>query len=154
MYPWFVALHVLGVALFLVTHGFSMWTAFRIRREPSRDVVTAMLRMSARSNQVMYLGLAVMGVGGLAAAASAGWLDATWVIASYVVFLTVLVLMFAVAAPYYYRLRDGLDGTDRVPRLDDGELRASLQTRRPEALLLIGGSGITILVGLMALKPG
>lgn len=154
MYPWFVALHVIGFGLFLVTHGVSMWIAFRIRHETNRDVVAAMLRMSARNNQVMYLGLAVLGVGGLAAAASVGWLDATWVIASYVVFLTVLVLMFVIASPYYYPLRDGLEGTDRVPRLDDEELHARLQTRRPELLALVGGTGLVILVGLMALRPG
>ena len=114
MYPWFVALHLVGLALFLVTHGVSMWVAFRVRGETRRDVLAALLGMSSRSNQVMYLGLILLGIGGLAAGATAGWLDAPWVVASYAVFLAVLLLMFVVASPYYYRLRDGLEGTDKV----------------------------------------
>jgi peptidoglycan/LPS O-acetylase OafA/YrhL len=154
MYVWLVALHVLGVVLFLVTHGVSMWTAFRVRRETNRDVLAALLRMSARSNQVMYLGLLILGVGGMGAAASAGWLATGWVVTSYAVFLAVLLAMFMIASPYYYRLRDSLEGTEKVPRLDDEELRDRLQTRRPELLALIGGSGLTALVFLMAVKPG
>ncbi len=140
--------------MFLVTHGVSMWTAFRVRRETNRDVIAALLGMSARSNQLMYLGLLLLGIGGLAAAGSVGWLASTWVTASYGVFLTVLLAMFLIASPYYYRLRDGLEGTEKVPRLDDEELLERLQTRRPEALALIGGGGLAILIWLMAVKPG
>ncbi len=154
MYPWFVALHLVGLALFLVTHGVSMWVAFRVRGETRRDVLAALLGMSSRSNQVMYLGLILLGIGGLAAGATAGWLDAPWVVASYAVFLTVLLLMFVIASPYYYRLRDGLEGTDKVPRLDDEALAEEQRTRRPEALALIGGGGLLCLIWLMAVKPG
>jgi hypothetical protein len=154
MYVWLVTLHVLGVVLFLVTHGVSMWTAFRVRRESNREVLAAMLGMSARSNQVMYLGLILLGIGGIGAAASAGWLTTGWVMASYAVFLAVLLAMFMIASPYYYRLRDSLEGTEKVPRLDDEELRVRLQTRRPEVLALVGGGGLAVLVWLMAVKPG
>jgi small-conductance mechanosensitive channel len=154
MFAWLVTLHVLGVVLFLVTHGVSMWTAFRVRRERNREVLAAMLGMSARSNQVMYLGLILLGIGGIGAAASAGWLATGWVMASYVVFLAVLLAMFMIASPYYYRLRDSLEGTQKVPRLDDEELRVRLQTRRPEVLALVGGGGLAVLVWLMAVKPG
>ena len=65
-----------------------------------------------------------------------------------------LLVMFMVASPYYYRLRDGLEGTGKVPRLDDQELRDQLQTRRPEVLALVGGGGLTILVWLMTVRPG
>jgi Predicted integral membrane protein (DUF2269) len=154
MYPWLVALHLIGFALFLVTHGVSMWVAFRIRRETSREVLAALLGMSSRSNQVMYLGLILLGIGGLGAGATAGWLGAPWVVASYAVFLAVLLLMFVVASPYYYRLRDGLEGTDKVARLDDEALADQLRTRRPEALALIGGGGLLALIWLMAVRPG
>ncbi len=154
MFPWLVALHVIGVVLFLVTHGVSMWTAFRVRSETNREVIAALLGMSARSNQLMYLGLAILGVGGLGAAASVGWLASAWVLASYAVFLAVLLLMFVVASPYYYRLRDGLEGTEKVPRLDDEALRETLQTRRPDVLALVGGGGLVVLVWLMAVRPG
>ena len=140
MYSWLVALHLVGLVVFLVSHAVSMWVAFRVRGETNRDVVAALLGMSARGSQVMYLGLLLLGIGGLGAAATAGWLTAPWVVASYVVIVLVIVLMYVVGAPYYYGLRDGLEGTDKVARLDDAELVARLRTSRPEPLAAIGGA--------------
>lgn len=154
MYSWLVALHLIGLAIFLVSHGVSMWVAFRIRRETNRDVIVALLGLSSRGKQVMYIGFLLLGIGGLAAAAQVGWLTAPWIIASYVVLTVVLVVMYAVAASYYYGLRDGLVGTEKVPRLADEELATRLRTSRPEILALIGGSGLVILITLMAVKPG
>ena len=59
--------------------------AFRIRRESDRDVISALLGLSSRGSQVMYLGFLLLGIGGLGAAVNAGWLTAPWVVASYVV---------------------------------------------------------------------
>ncbi len=94
MYAWLVALHLVGLVVFLVSHAVSMWVAFRVRGETSRDVVAALLGMSARGSQVMYLGLLLLGVGGLGAAATAGWLTAPWAVASYAVIVLVIVLMY------------------------------------------------------------
>lgn len=154
MYAWLVALHLVGFALFMAMHGVSMWAAFRVRGEPNRDVVAALLGLSAKGNQVMYLGFLLLGIGGVGAAAQVGWLTAPWVIASYVVLAVVILLMYIVGAGFYYTLRDGLVGTAKTPRLDDAELVARLHNRRPEALTLIGGVGLLILIWLMALKPG
>ena len=154
MYKWLVALHLVGFALFLAMHGVSMWVAFRIRREPNRDVVAALLGLSSQGNQVMYLGFLLLGIGGLGAAWSAGWLTAPWVVASYVVIVVVILLMYMVGAGFYYPLREGLEGTAKTPRLDDAELVARLDNRRPEALALIGGTGLLVLIWLMTVKPG
>ena len=154
MYQWLVLLHLVGLALFLAMHGVSMWAAFRVRGEPNRDVVAALLGLSAQGNRVMYLGFLLLGIGGLGAAANAGWLTAPWVVASYVVLAAVILLMYIVGAGFYYTLRDGLAGTEKTPRLDDAELAAMMDNRRPEALALIGIAGILILFWLMAVKPG
>ena len=102
----------------------------------------------------MYLGFLLLGIGGLGAAANVGWLTATWVVASYVVIVVVILLMYMVGAGFYYPIRDGLEGTEKTPRLDDAELAARLDNRRPEALAVIGFAGLLILFWLMALKPG
>jgi hypothetical protein len=154
MYAWLVMLHLVGFAMFLVAHGVSMWASFRIRGEPDRAVVAALLGLSSRGSQLMYLGFLLLGIGGLGAAASVGWLTATWVVASYVVIVVVILLMYIVGAGFYYTLRDGLEGTEKTPRLDDAELVARLDNRRPEALALIGGVGLLILIWLMTVKPG
>jgi hypothetical protein len=153
MYSWLVVLHLVGLAVFLVAHGVSMWVAFRIRGEPNRDLVAALLGMSARGSQAMYLGLVLLGIGGLGAAASAGWLTAGWVVASYVTVVVIFVLMYVLGAGFYYPLREGLEGTEKTPRFDDAELVARLQNRRPEALAAVGGLGLLVLFWLMVLKP-
>jgi hypothetical protein len=154
MHSWLVFAHLLGLVVFLVAHGVSIFVAFRIRGEPSREVVAAMLELSRRAAQTVYLGLALLGVGGLGAAWSAGLLTAPWVVASYVVVVLVLVAMFAIASPYYHGLRAELAGSAGAPPLDDAALAARLRSRRPELLVTVGGVGITLLVGLMTLKPG
>jgi predicted RND superfamily exporter protein len=154
MYAWLVALHLVGFVVFLVCHAVSMWVAFRIRSEPDRAVIAAMLEMSSRGNQVMYLGLILLGVGGLGAASVAGWLTAPWVVASYAVVAVTLVAMWAMGAGFYYPLREGLEGTEKTPRLEDEALRATIAaSRRPEALAAIGFTSLLILVLLMVLKP-
>ena len=153
MYSWLVVLHLVGLAVFLIAHGVSMWVAFRIRGETNRDVVSAFLGLSARGSQVMYVGLILLGIGGLGAAASAGWLTAGWVIASYVTVVVIFLLMYMLGAGFYYPLREGIEGTEKTPRLDDAELTARLQNRRPEALAVVGGIGLLVLIWLMTLKP-
>lgn len=154
MYSWLVALHLIGLVVFLVAHGVSIWVAFRVRSERNRDVITAMLELSRRAAQVVYVGLLLLGVGGLSAAWSAGWLTTPWNLASYVVVVVVLAVMFAIASPYYHGLRAALVGTADSPPLDDAALAARLQTRRPELLATIGGSALVVLVVLMTVKPG
>jgi hypothetical protein len=154
VYTWLVVLHLLGLVLFLLAHGVSMWVAFRIRREDDRAVIAAMLDLSAQGNRVAYLGLLLLGIGGLGAAGSAGLLLAPWVVASYVVLGATLVAMWAMGAGFYYPLRDGLAGTEKVARLEDDELRARLRdSRRPEVLAAIGLGALAVLVWLMTAKP-
>lgn len=154
MYAWLVALHLLGLVVFLLTHGVSMWVAFRIRGERDRSVIAALLDLSVQAARVTYLGLLLLGLGGLGAAWSAGLLAAPWNIASYVIVVVVLAVMFAVASPYYHGLRTAIAGTPDVPALDDAALTARLQTRRPELLATIGGTGLVALILLMTVKPG
>ena len=75
--------------------------------------------------------------------------------ASYVVLAVTLVAMWAMGAGFYYPLREGLEGTEKTPRLDDEQLHATLAgSRRPEALAVIGFTSLVILMSLMVLKPG
>ena len=155
MYLWLVALHLVGVVVFALTHGVSMFVAFRIRSERNRDVIAAMLALSSRANQVMYLGLLLLAVGGLGAAWNVGWLLAPWVIASYVVLIGTILVMYAAGAGFYYPLREGLEGSEKVARLEDEQLFATLAaSRRPHLLATVGLGALVILVWLMVLKPG
>lgn len=154
MYPWLVTLHLLGFAVFMLAHGVSIWVVFRVRGESDRALVAALLEMSRRALLVVYVGLAMLGIGGLGAAASAGLLGAPWIVASYAVVAIAMGVMYTIAAPYYHRLREAMAGTPDTPPIDDEVLAARLRTRRPELLAGVGGLAIVVLVVLMTVKPG
>jgi hypothetical protein len=153
MYQWLVFVHLVGLVLFLMMHGVSMWAAFTVRRDPRPDTVRLLLGLSSRANQVMYLGLLLLILGGLGAAWNANQLTAGWIVASYVVFIAVLIGMWAMGAGFYYPLRQDLDGKDGAAPIEPAELARRLQNRRPEALTVVGIGGLLILVWLMVLKP-
>jgi hypothetical protein len=166
MYLWLVFVHLIGLVVFLMSHGASMWVAFRLRQVRDRATISALLDLSNRATQASYVGLLLLGIGGLGAAYVNTLLTAGWIVASYVVVVIVLVAMYAIATPYYMGLRKalGTPGQDRgargearslepVPPIDDAELARRLDSRRPDALAGIGGLGLVVLVWLMVLKP-
>ena len=138
MYQWLVFVHLIGLVLFVAMHGVAMFMAFRVRTEREPATAKVLLAMSSRANQVMYLGLLLLGIGGLGAAGSAGLLVAPWVVASYVVLIVVFIAMYALGAGFYYPLREALEGKEGAPPLDSAAMVARLQNRRPEALSLFG----------------
>jgi len=68
----------------------------------------------------------------------------------------VLVVMWAVASPYYMGLRKALEerGPDGSPAIEPSALGRMLDTRRPEILTSVGTLGLVLLVWLMVIKPG
>jgi hypothetical protein len=155
-YPWFVFAHLLGLVIFAVSHGASAFMAFRIRGERDPAVVAALLQVGQWSVGPMYIGLLLLGIGGLGAAAGANFWGQPWIIASIVVFVVVLVVMWSVASPYYMALRKALEerGPDGRPAIEPAALVAMLDTCRPEALTLVGTVGLVLLVWLMVIRPG
>jgi hypothetical protein len=154
MYQWFVVLHLAGLVLFALCHGVSMFVAFRIRRRSDRTLVVELLDLSQRANQIAYLGLLLLIVGGIGAALQAGSLSSTWIVATTVVLIVVIVAMYAIAAGFYYPLRKQL--TEPAPDgspLDGDRLAATLDNRRPDLLALVGLGGLLLMVGLMVMKP-
>lgn len=151
MYQWLAFLHLVGVLVFVAAHGVSMFVAFRIRSERDPAVVASHLSVSQLATRIAYIGLVLLGVGGLGAAGSGGMLVEPWAIASYVVLGLVLVAMYAVATPYYIKVRqlvgEGGGSADR------DALATMLDSRRPEVLLAVGGLGLLVLFWLMVFRP-
>jgi hypothetical protein len=156
LYPWFVLAHLVGLVLFAVCHGASAFMAFRLRGERDPAVVEALLKVGSLSVGPMYIGLLLLGIGGLGAAAAGDLWGQPWLIASIAVFVVVLVVMWAVASPYYMGLRKALEerGPDGRPSIDAAPLATMLDTRRPEVLTAVGTIGLVLLVWLMVIKPG
>jgi hypothetical protein len=154
-YPWFVLAHLVGLVLFAMAHGASAFMAFRLRGERDPAVVESLLKVGQLSIAPMYVGLLLLGVGGLGAAAGANLWGQPWIIASIVVFIVVLVSMWAVASPYYMGLRKAFEerGPDGRPAIEPAALTRMLDTRRPEILAAVGTVGLVVLVWLMVIKP-
>jgi hypothetical protein len=156
LYPWFVFAHLLGLVLFAVCHGASVFMAFRLRGERDPAVVDALLKTGQLSVGPMYIGLVLLGVGGLGAAAGANLWGEPWILASIAVFVVVLAVMWSVGSPYYMGLRKTLEerGPDGRPAIEPAALATMLDTRRPDVLTAVGTIGLVLLVWLMVVKPG
>jgi predicted integral membrane protein DUF2269 len=156
LYPWFVVVHLVGLVLFAISHGASVFMAFRLRAERDPVVVDALLKTGQLSVGPMYIGLLLLIIGGLGAAAGANLWGKTWVIASIVLFIAVLVVMWAVASPYYMGLRKAFEerGPDGRPAIEPSALARLLDTRRPDVVTLVGTVALVLLVWLMVIKPG
>jgi hypothetical protein len=156
LYPWFVFAHLLGLVVFAICHGASAFMSFRLRGERDPAVVDSLLKVGQLSVGPMYIGLLLLIIGGLGAAASANLFGKTWVKASIGVFVVVLVVMWSVASPYYIGMRKALEvrGPDARPAIEPSELARMLDTRRPDILTSVGTLGLVLLVWLMVIKPG
>ena len=154
MYQWFVFTHLVGLVLFLIAHGASAFISFRIRSLRDPALVSDYLDLSQMATRTAYVGLLVLLLGGAAAATTNDFWTRPWVLGSIVVLIGVLVGMFALAAGYYYPLRDLIAGKDGTPPIDEAGLVAYLDSRRPEMITAVGLGGLIVLVWLMVFKPG
>jgi hypothetical protein len=152
MYQWLVLIHLIGLVIFAISHGASAFMAFRIRSDRDPRIVASHLAGSGLAIGPMYIGLLLLGIGGLGAAWNGGLLLAPWVVASYVALIVIVGAMYGVATPYYKGIRELVgDGTGPV---DQRALDAALATRRPEILVTVGIAGFIVLLWLMVMKPG
>ena len=154
MYQWFVFTHLVGLVLFVLAHGASAFVSWQIRTLRDPDVVSGYLTMSQQATRAAYVGLLLLLLGGAAAATDAGLWARPWVWGSVIVLIAVFVAMYALAASYYYKLRDLLAGKDGQPPIGPEALATYLDSRRPDMIAGVGALGLLILVWLMVMKPG
>lgn len=153
-----VMLHVLAVLVFIAVHGVSMVTAFQLRGVSERSRAVRLLNRSQAAIGLMYAALLVLLVAGIAAGFIGAHWNRLWIWASLGVLIVVLIVMWAVASPYYMRLRQALgtqqrDDSTTVERISDEELATRLRSMRPIWLAVIGLIGLIALFWLMFAKP-
>lgn len=154
MYQWWVYLHLLGVFGFLISHGVSVGVTFRLRTEREPQKVQALLQMSSASINGFYPSMGLLLAGGIAAAFAGDLWGYGWIWASIAALVVVTGAMYAMARPYYRRLRfiTGalVDGSQAVsPEQYDHTLRSP----RAMAIAWIGFLGLALLLYLMLFKP-
>ena len=127
-------------------------------RDPRR--IAALLDLSSTSLGGVYGGLGLLLIGGIWAGIDGGFFSRGWIWAAIAVLVAIIVAMYAIATPYFRRLRTALGmaqygAKDAVPpaALSDPEILA-IAARSPVAVLtIVGFGGLLIILWLMVFKP-
>lgn len=108
----------------------------------------------------MYVGLGVLLLAGILAGFMGGHWDRLWIWVALGTLVVVLAVMYAVATPFYGRMRAaaGIPGSEQLaarlnPPPTPDDLSQMAGSSRPFVLAAVGGIGLVIIVWLMISKP-
>jgi hypothetical protein len=158
---WIVWIHVVGVFLFLIGHGVSIFVAFRLRDEREPVAVRTLLDLSRRSISMMTVGLVIWFLGGILAGFSGNyWTTGQyWIWASLILAIVVVAMMTPMGRFYFNRIRAtvGVDPkTNEVAEgfvVDEAALDAAIMSGKPMVLAATGFGLIIVLSWLMFFRP-
>ena len=159
MYEYIVLLHVVGAFLFALSHGVSLFASLQLRATHERAEITALLKLSQVSLGGVYVGLLLLLVGGVWAGFAGDHWGSGWIWASLGTLVVVIVAMYAMATPFYGRMRVASGVTtdpkmvERIGELGPEELATMAASGRPLILAAIGGIGFLVILWLMVVKP-
>lgn len=154
MYEWLVLIHILGVLGFMFTHGVAAAMALRLRHERNPDRIRVMLQVSSSSLAIFYLSTLLLLGGGIWAGFNGNWWGEGWIWVALGLFVFNLLFMWAVASPYYKKVREVMTieesgGSAVRPE----QLESLLRSNRPRVLLTVGLLSIVFIAYLMVVKP-
>lgn len=151
-YPHFMLVHIVGVLAFSLAHGVSAGVALRLRKERDPARIDVLLQLSSVAIRWMYVGLVVLLAGGIVTGFIVNAWNRTWIWVSIGTLVLLIALMYAIATPYYQRVRKVL--SMRMGSESAGEDIASvMSSSRPIVLALIGYAGLFFIAYLMVFKP-
>jgi hypothetical protein len=160
-YPWIVLLHVVGAFIFVLSHGASVWVVNAIARERDPRRIGALADLSSFSLSGAYVGMLLLLIGGIWAGIAVNHFARLWIWVAIVVFFAVAIAMYAVATPFFKRLRIALGqrvmGTPKdAPEpvaAPDADILAIAASAPTMALNAAGGVGLLVILWLMVVKP-
>jgi hypothetical protein len=160
MYEWLKYLHIVGGFLFVLAHGGSVAAAFLLRGQRDRARIETLLSLSAASVGIMYIGLVLLLVGGIAAAFVGSLWGRGWIWTSLAILAVIVAAMYVVATPFYGRMRAaagiepyGQQAGRYKPPATPADLEQLATSNRPLILALVGGIGLLAILYLMVFKP-
>ena len=156
-YPWVVVGHVFFVIVAFSAHGVSAFAMYRVKAEPDRGRLVALLELSQSALIVAGVALLVTIGLGILAGIMGNWFSRWWTWASIGVLVVVIGMMTPFAANPMDRVRGALGLRNRhekefAPKSDE-ELRRAQATLRPGLVMGVGVVAIALLVWLMEIKP-
>jgi uncharacterized membrane protein len=153
-YQWWRFLHIAGAFFFLIAHGVSIATTFRVRKERNRERIAALLELSARTVTWMYVGLLVLIAAGVVLGFIIHAWGRGWIWTAIAILVALIVAMGALARPYYERLRNAVTARRGEGYLiSDEELEEALMSGRPWLIAAIGSIGLAAILWLMVFRP-
>jgi len=159
MYDYIVLLHVIGAFVFALAHGVSFAVGLRLRGVRSREQVAGLLELSGMAIGGLYVGLLLLLVGGIWAGFAGDHWGRLWIWVSIGILVAVIVAMYAIATPFYSRMRAAA-GVFTDPKqvakfgeIGPDELARMGASSRPIWLAVIGSLGLLIILWLMVVKP-
>jgi hypothetical protein len=159
VYAYIVLLHVIGAFVFALSHGVSVAVGLRLRGVRSREQVASLLELSSMAIGGLYVGLLLLLVGGIWAGFAGDHWGSLWIWAAIGILVAVMVAMYAIATPFYARMRAAA-GVFTDPKqvakfgeLAPDELERMGASSRPIWLAVIGSAGLLAILWLMVVKP-
>jgi hypothetical protein len=153
-YQWWLFLHITGILAFVMAHGVSAGVALQLRHERNPDRIRALLQLSNSSTSVFYVGILLLVAAGVVMGFQGHWWGQGWIWTAIVVLFLTMAAMYAVATPYYRRVR-------RVMQIQESggtavgadEIEQLMRSGRPGLILLVGAVPLLFILYLMVLKP-
>ena len=160
-HTWIVWIHVVGVFLFLIGHGVSIYVAFRLRDEREVVAVRTLLDLSRRSMSLMIIGLIIWLLGGILAGFSGNYWTSgqLWIWLSLVLAVIVVAMMTPMGRLYFNRVRVAVGVDPQTGKVDPGftvdeaALDSAIMSGKPMVLAAAGFGLIIVLSWLMFFKP-
>jgi plastocyanin len=154
MYEWWVFAHVVGVFGFLASHGVSMGVLVKLRSERDPVRVDELLQLSSRATAPLYVSLILLIGAGIVAGFLGGWWGHGWIWGGIVTLVLVIVVMYAIASPYYKRVRtitQALVGGSQA--VGPEEFDRVLRSGKPMVVMAVGVLGLLVILFFMMFKP-
>jgi hypothetical protein len=153
-YQWWRFFHIAGAFGFLMSHGVSMGAVLRLRKERDRERIAALLEVSSRSIGVMYVSLLVLIAAGVVLGFITQAWGRAWIWTAIGLLVGLMGFMYAVAMPYFQRLRNAVTARRGEGYLiSDEELEDALTSSRPWIITGVGFAGLALILWLMVLRP-
>jgi hypothetical protein len=153
-YQWWKFVHVLGVFAFLLSHGVSVGVALRLRRERDPVRVLTLVQLSGSSIAAFYVSLLLLVGAGVALGFLGHWWSYIWVWTAIGVLVVTMLLMYAIATPYFRKIRVVAGAMAQGSQAVTGEQFDELLTSsRLFLVVVIGVVGLGLILWLMIMQP-
>jgi uncharacterized protein YacL len=153
--------HLIGLALFLMAHGASVFLSASLGRERAPERLRAMLDLSMNSLVTSYVGLIVLIASGVALGFVGQFWSAGWIWTSLLLLIGLVLFMMYMGMTYFSKIRRavGLLPYRRSHQMQLGpeaspqDLEKLLTSAKLPITVVVGGLGLLVLIGLMVFKP-